>query len=217
MDQDTIKEQSLNPHPKEQEEPKEIVLDKPTARAFGRLLRQQIFPTESLATILGCASNIRQMNNRNYDNLNHIVSAIQNVVTMIESIERAKEVKLIKDKEGWDFRFSKERDLEEEKPQPEEVNIDADLVEKVNSAMSHKFINILFPLLGFSELINHSTQNNNDVKEQSRRINELGKKMVGNLSEILKPQHAVKLITDNDGKTTISHVSTPKPQATPTI
>ncbi len=217
MNSDATKEQMPARQIQEQEGPKEIVLDKDVAKAFGRLLRQQIFPTEDIATILKQVESIQPAEDKSDEGLAHFTSSAQRIIKLVEAIEHAKEVRLIRPMKElpmeWDFKFSEERDMDIEKPQPGEITVDKDLFSKVRSAMHHNFNNSLIPILGIPELSSIRTQNEN-IREQCQNITETAKKMASKFSNtITLSPHGVKLITDSEGITTLIPISDPKPQA----
>lgn len=198
MDKDNIEKQ---------EESREIALEQSTVRAFGRLLRQQIFPKKSIDIILENVRSTQLGDNESNVFSSFITSSIESIMDIIGLMERTKEVKLINEVGEWDFKFSEERDIvDTEKPQPGEVIIDKDLASKVFAAIDHNFKNKLSPVRGFSEL--GSQRSNSDrIREQFQKINTMAIEIDSKLSKTTKkPQHNVKLITDSDGQTTLSYV-----------
>lgn len=208
MDQDMLKEQQPTIPESKEIEPKEILLERPTVRALGRLLRQQVFTSESLATILGHSNNLQSMvigKNENF--LAFIPQSIQSITRLIGSLEKSKEVKLSNDN-GWDFKFSPEETGIEEKPQPGEIILDKDLATKIIAAMHHNFNNKLAPVVGFSQLISGSSEG--QAKTESESISVIASELTEKFSAIMERKTGeMKLVTDNEGKTNLRRIEQP--------
>ena len=199
--------------PPTEQEPKEILLPKETARALGRGLRQQVFTETELATI---SANIAYLLETTIETptrkwVSLIANSIDDVKKLLSDIEKADQVKLVpfeKNKSELDFEFFKENSPLE-KPKPGEIILDEELSRRLISTLTHNFLNMLSPILGYAELIQKQPNDSPAIKEKAEVIREISALMLKKFTSItsMDKRRQIKLVTDNHGNTTISLVS----------
>lgn len=197
--------------PSEQQEIKEgILLDKATARALGRGLRQQIFTDDRLNNIHSSTEALSRINGINSEWTNSMSSYMGNIRNFIYNMETAKQVRLVikkgnlseSDNRNWEFDFSDEKEPKEI-PQESKILIDAMLGQKLISALSHHLGSYLVPIPGFAELIQIRTDDDN-AKKSAGKIMEVYRDIEPLFEALRQRQGEMVLDTNGEGNTSIA-------------
>lgn len=186
----------------------EIEIPKQTARALGRGLRQLL--EEQIAqckTSVGNFKEYQQHQQKNPSSATNMEGSLARLEYIIDNLEHAEVVKIVPHVGGSEFQFSKETDSETQ-PTQSEITINQTSTPTLNQlkhALQHNFNNAIFPLVGFSDIIQDSAKDY-DTWIKSGLI-KLESHLISNtLKPILNAETAIKVSTDN-GKTTIEGIS----------
>lgn len=165
----------------------EILLPKNTARAFGRALRQRM--SASLQEISTSLDSLR--GKPNYQSME---KAFNKMSSVLDRLERAKEVRVVLSGAGSDFKFSEE--TEDEEPKQGEILMDNSITPKFVSALNHTIRNPLSIVSGFAEI----TQS-----EEAKRIVSACSQ-IQNAIEPLNNAQEIRISTDNKGYAEITSI-----------
>lgn len=166
---------------------KEILVPPETAHAFARGLRQSL--SQQLQAI---DASLNKLTGKPHHQI--MKDAFGRISSLLDNLEKAKEVKFLPSEPGFDFKFSEE--TEKEEPKPKEVLMDSSITPKFVSALSHTLINPLGIVQGRAEGI--QSQEADKIVNASKKIGETIKSF-NNAQEI-------KMTTDAEGNTTITPI-----------
>lgn len=205
--------------PKTQEQqPNEIILDRETAKALGRGLRQQIFTKEELmqikTNIIALEQNdaviqtgVREQTAKEEQWIKLMSIGLQHITNFIFNLEHAKEIKLsISGKGKTDYVFFSEEKEELEKPKEGEITVDQKLTTELKSALQHHLGTQLTVIRGFAELIEFGYEENS-AKEKAKGIRNAYESIYDKFVEMNNGDQ-IKLVTDSEGNTDIVPLQT---------
>ena len=185
---------------KEQGTPKEgIPIPQEISRALGRGLNQSL--NQQFQQIRSAMSKMSKL--KGTKEIDLIEKGLQKIESTLKRLEDDEETRLVEPNKGngdpgEHFEYSGK--IAKEKPKAGEIRTD-ELTQPIVSALSHVLKNPLTSVQGFSEIV-EKQNGNEEVAKSARLINEasleIEKKLVA-----LDDVENIKLITDNNGKTSI--------------
>ncbi|GEM_PF-3940406 len=185
--------------PPEQPQTEAIVIPPHIIRPFAHGLDQLL--TEPLKQIDAKLSNRERTTTGNYNEPEEAQTGFDQLKKFVTDLKTARVVTLKQpDPDHWTLILSDEKDDEATKPQAGEVIIDTVLSRQLGQALGHHAGNMITAPIGFA-LILDGDDINGDLHKAASHINDLLKPFEG-----YKDLNQIRIVTDDDGNTTLTPV-----------